>query len=148
MNDDQLQLIEDLGQHMVGWGVSRTTGRIWGYLLLQSNPVSLDQVSRDLGMAKSGASVATRQLVGFGLARVIGQRGSRRLLYEALYDFESVLAARNVQTLDFLNRLRQAERLAPEGVRRQHLHDMATVLQDVVDEMPELVRQIQERRRG
>jgi DNA-binding transcriptional regulator GbsR (MarR family) len=142
------QFIEDLGQHMVGWGVSRTTGRVWAYLLLQSQPVSLQQITHELGVAKSGASVATRQLVGFGLARVIGQRGSKRLLYEALYDLASVLGARNAQTLDFLQRLRQAARLVPAGPQRDRLEDMASVLQDFVDAMPELVRQIRERRRA
>lgn len=148
INEEQHQFIEDLGQHMVGWGASRTTGRIWGYLLLQSQPVSLQQIAGELGVAKSGASVATRQLVAFGLARVIGQRGSRRLLYEALYDLEGILGARNAQTLDFLNQLRRAARLAPEGPRRERLDDMAAVLQEFVDEMPELVRQIRKRRRA
>ncbi len=64
--------IEDMGQHMTGWGLARTTGRIYAYLLLQSEPVGLDRLAADLGIAKSGASVGARQLVAFGMARAVG----------------------------------------------------------------------------
>jgi DNA-binding transcriptional regulator GbsR (MarR family) len=148
MSEDQLHFIEDLGRHMVGWGLPPTTGRTWGYLLLQPGPVSLDQIAGDLGVAKSGVSVATRQLVGFGLARVTGQRGSRRLLYEAVYDLDSVLATRNAQSRELVARLCAAARLTPKAARRERLEDMARVLQDLVDEMPELVRRIREKRRS
>src|SRR5712692_8694353 len=107
MNQEQRQFIEDLGQHMAGWGLPRTTGRIYGYLLLQSKPASSDQIAAELEVAKSGVSVAVRQLLALGLARTIGQRGSRRLLYEALFDLEAIVAARNAQIVDFVDRLRQ-----------------------------------------
>ena len=41
---------------------------------------SAPRVASELEMAKSGASVATRQLVALGLVRGTGQRGRRRLL--------------------------------------------------------------------
>ena len=56
------QFIEDLGHTMVAWGLTRTTGRIYAYLLLRSAPASLDEMAEELDIAKSGASVAARQL--------------------------------------------------------------------------------------
>src|SRR3982074_3518483 len=94
LSDEQEQFVEDLGQSVAGWGLPRTTGRIYAYLLLCTEPAGLDRIASDLEVAKSGASVATRQLVQLGLARTLGQRRSRRLLFEALYDPEAILSAR------------------------------------------------------
>ena len=111
MIDGQQQFLEDMGQYMVGWGLPRISGRIYGCLLLQREPVSLDQIAADLGVAKSGASVAVRQLMALGLARSISQRGSRRLLYEVLYDLETIFDSRNAQMLGLVDRLRQGARV-------------------------------------
>ncbi len=148
MNEAQHQFVEDLGQNMVSWGLSRTTGRVYAYLLLRVEPASLDQIAAELEMAKSGASVAARQLVSLGMVRGTGQRGSRRLLYEALYDTEAILAARNFQTRDFLERIRQGAEVAPAGPPRDRLQEMASQLQDLYSELPALVRRILERRRA
>jgi DNA-binding transcriptional regulator GbsR (MarR family) len=148
MDEAQHQFVEDLGQNMVSWGLSRTTGRVYAYLLLCMEPASLDQMAAELGMAKSGASVAARQLVGLGMVRGTGQRGSRRLLYEALYDTQAILAARTPQTSEFLDRIRKGAEVAPAGPPRQHLQQMASELQDLYSELPALVRRILERRRA
>jgi DNA-binding transcriptional regulator GbsR (MarR family) len=148
MTPEQTQFVDDMGQHMVGWGLPRTTGRIYGFLLLQAEPVSLDQLSRDLEVAKSGVSVAMRQLLALGLARSGGQRGSRRLLYEALYDIEAILAARNAQMLNLIDRLNQGARVAAPGTPRQRLIDMAATVEDWMHEIRALVRRTQARKQA
>jgi DNA-binding transcriptional regulator GbsR (MarR family) len=146
ITDEQHRFVEDMGQHMMGWGVPRNTGRVYAYLLLQDGPASLDEIATDLGIAKSGASVATRQLVGFRLARAIGERGTRRLLYEALHSLEAIIAARNTQSIDLLERLREGAMAAPPGVGRRRLQEMAELMQELVDELPAIVRRIRDRR--
>jgi DNA-binding transcriptional regulator GbsR (MarR family) len=141
------QFIEDLGQTMVTWGLSRTSGRVYAYLLLRSSPSSLDEMSDDLDIAESGASVAARQLVAIGLARVVGARGSRRVLYEALVDLDAIMAARDAQTRIFADRLRQGARAAAAGQPRRRLEEMAGVVEDLSTELPALVRRVRERRR-
>jgi DNA-binding transcriptional regulator GbsR (MarR family) len=148
MTDEQHQFVEDMGQNMVSWGLNRTTGRVYGYLLIRMEPASLDQITADLEMAKSGVSLAARQLVALGMVRGTGERGSRRLLYEALYDTAAILAARNSQTRDFLDRIRQGAEVAPAGRPRQRLLEMASELHDLYSELPALVRRILERRRA
>jgi predicted transcriptional regulator len=145
--DGRHQFIEDLGQTMVSWGLSRTTGRVYAYLLLRSSPASLDEMTGELHFAKSGASVATRQLAAIGLARPIGARGSRRVLYEALLDPEAIMAARNAQTRIFADRLRQGARVAGQGPARRRLDEMAGIVEDLSAELPALVRRVRERRR-
>lgn len=148
MPDEQHQFVEDFGQHMVGWGLSRTTGRVYGYLLLCAEPASLDDLVCALGVAKSGASVAARQLVQLGMARASGERGSRRLRYEALIGVDAIFAARNSQVRELLERLDQGARLASPGPQRERLEEMVATLQEFVDEAPALLRRIGNRRRG
>lgn len=131
---------------MVGWGLPRNTGRIYGYLLLQSEPASLARVAAELGIAHSGVSVATRQLVQLGLARGTGQRGSKRLLYEALHNLDAIFAARTAMLVDLLARLRQGARVAPAGPGQRRLEEMADMVQEIYEELPALVRRIGERR--
>ena len=146
MTEEQHDFIEDMGQLVVGWGLPRNTGRIYGYLLLHSEPASLAQVAAQVGIAPSGVSVATRQLVQLGLARGTGQRGSKRLLYEALLNLEAIIAARTPMLVDLQARLRQGARAAQAGPGRRRLEDMADMVQELQDELPALVRRISERR--
>ena len=71
MTEAQMTFIEDMGQLMVGWGIPRNTGRIYAYLLLQREPATLDDIAGELHIAKSGASVAARQLAQLGHRQVV-----------------------------------------------------------------------------
>jgi DNA-binding transcriptional regulator GbsR (MarR family) len=146
MSAGQHAFVEDMGQLMTGWGIARNTGRIWGYLLLRDGPAALDEIAADLGIAKSGASVATRHLVSLGLARGIRERGSRRLLYEALYELEAIFAARNTAVIAFRQALRNGVEAAPDGVARERLAGMADRVQEFVDMVPAVLEQLREMR--
>jgi len=147
MTDEQHRFVEDLGNQMVGWGLPRNTGRIWAYLLLRGEPTSLDEISAGIAVGKSSVSVGTRQLVQFGLARPIGERGSRRLLYEALYSLDTIFAARQAELVNFLDKLRQGARSLPHGAGRRRMEEMAATVQEFVDEAPAILQQLRDRRR-
>ena len=147
MNQAQMTFIDDMGQLMAGWGIPRTTGRIYAYLLLQREPATLDDIAADLSIAKSGASVASRQLAQLGLARVVGQPGSRRVLYEALYNIESIIAARTGQMNDLIVRLRQGARVAPGGQGRRRLQNMAEWCEAWVQQFPIVMRRLERQRK-
>jgi DNA-binding transcriptional regulator GbsR (MarR family) len=146
MIETQTAFIEDMGQLMVGWGLPRTTGRVYAYLLLQREPASLDDIAATLGIAKSGASVASRQLAQLGLARALGQAGSRRVLYEALDNLESIMTARTAQMHDLVARLRQGARAASGGQARRRLQSMADWCDALIEQFPALVRRLDKRR--
>jgi DNA-binding transcriptional regulator GbsR (MarR family) len=146
MSEAQMVFIEDMGQLMVGWGIPRNTGRIYAYLLLQRAPATLDDIATDLSIAKSGASVASRQLAHLGLARVVGQPGSRRVLYEALYNLESIFAARAAQMNELVVRLRQGARVASGVPGRQRLQAMADWCEEMINQYPLLLRRLEKRR--
>jgi DNA-binding transcriptional regulator GbsR (MarR family) len=148
LTDEQHQFIEDMGQTMVGWSLPRATGRVYAYLLLRDDPASLDEIAVDLGVGKSGVSVATRQLVQFGMARVVGERGSRRLRYEAMHTLEGIFAARQTLLVELLTRLRQGAAVSPKGPRRERLEEMVGTVQEFIDLAPRLIAQLRERSRS
>lgn len=133
--------VEDMGRLMVGWGLPRTTGRVYAYLLLLSEPASLDQIARALDVAKSGTSVATRQLVSFGMARTHAERGSRRLRFDAIYDLKGLLAAREAQTRQFIDYLREGSRVAANSGTRRKISAMTSTIEDIVASVTALERQ-------
>ena len=143
----QRRYVEGMGQVMARWGLPRTTGRIYGYLLLRPDPASLDEIAKDVDVAKSGASVATRQLLGMGLARSFGERGSRRLRYDALYDLDAIFAARTAQTLELLGRLKEGATVASAASVRRKLNTLSTALESAFTGAPALVRRAQRRSR-
>ncbi|MBU6422631.1 MAG: transcriptional regulator [Chloroflexota bacterium] len=135
LREPQKRFIEDMGTHMVGWGLPRTTGRVYAYLLLQSAPVSLDDVTSELGVAKSGASVAMRQLLRMGLARSETQRGTRRLLFSGLQTIEAIFTARSAQASDLVDRLREGARAASTASTRARLSEMSRRMEQLVEGM-------------
>ena len=117
--------IEDVARLLVPWGVPQTAARLYGYLLLSAEPVSLDRITADLEISKSSASVAARLLEKYTLARRHGERGSKRALYEVSDNYEGMLTQQN-QLLEALEQLleRGAGSLA-SGKTRARLHEMA-----------------------
>ncbi|HKW78634.1 MAG TPA: ArsR family transcriptional regulator [Candidatus Limnocylindria bacterium] len=132
MNAAQKRFVDHMGHQMLAWGLARPTGRIYAYLLLQPEPVTLDQIARELGIAKSGASVATRHLMGFGMVRSTGEPGTRRLRYAANYDLETMLAARMKQFHDFAARLHEGIAVATAPEAKRHIRGMTEVLEQAV----------------
>jgi DNA-binding transcriptional regulator GbsR (MarR family) len=146
LTEDQQRFVEDLGRYMATHGVAATSGRVIGYLLLNARPVSLDQMAADLEISKSSASVAARQVELFGLGRRIGQRGSRRVLYEAVRDPEVLMAASLNETIQFLSLLRRGAEAAEPGPVREQIQDMVDMYEPLADELDAIVRRLRARR--
>jgi DNA-binding transcriptional regulator GbsR (MarR family) len=140
LTSNERHFVEDMGRLMVAWSLPRTTGRVYAYLLLRPESATLDQIAKDLEVAKSGASVATRQLVSFGMARTHRQPGSKRLGFDAIYDLDGLLAARELQTRLFMERLHEGARVASSSVARRKIAAMTHTIADVVGELTDLAR--------
>jgi hypothetical protein len=91
--DEQRRFIDDVSAILVPWGMQPTLASLYAYLLLNAEPVGLDTIVADLGMAKSSASVAARTLETLGLARRHGERGSKRVRYGASDSYSGFLVA-------------------------------------------------------
>lgn len=73
--------IDELAELLVPWGVPATAGRLYGYLMLSKDPVTLEQIADALGMSKAGAWNAARFLEQSGNARRLTERGSKRIFF-------------------------------------------------------------------
>ncbi len=71
---------------------SETAGKIFGVLYLSAAPLSLDEISREVGTSKGNASVQVRELLELGMVRKVWVRRSRRDYYEAVTDLWSIAA--------------------------------------------------------
>ncbi len=79
----QREFIDELAVLLVPWGMPITAARLYGYLQLKEEPVSLDQIVTDLEVSKSHISTAARMLETHGNVRRLGERGSKRVFYVA-----------------------------------------------------------------
>lgn len=95
------RFIEDVARLLVPWGVPAAAARLYGYLLLRPSPVCLDEITEELGIAKSSASVAARLLESYTLVRRHREAGTKRALYAVADNFEVMIRQQN-QLLDAL----------------------------------------------
>jgi DNA-binding MarR family transcriptional regulator len=140
--EERIRVIEDFGRFFGTWGLAPTQGRIWGYLLLSPQPASLDLIAQDLGISKSNASTAARQLEQFLLVRRSGQPGSRRALYEANVMsrrfFDQITAA-----YSGLARILEAGMgVAPDPLVRARLEEAARFFHSWTQELDALVSRL------
>ncbi|MDQ1295988.1 MAG: hypothetical protein QG608_3875 [Actinomycetota bacterium] len=120
--------VQEIGNLLGTWGLPHATGRVFGYLLIRSEPASLDEISEALDLSKGAVSVATRQLDMWTLARRTTQPGSRRVLYEASASPEVLLSVRQTQTRTFRDALAGGVKIT-SGPAEERL----TVLTDFFD---------------
>lgn len=99
---------------------------------MRGEPAVLDDIARDLDVAKSRASVGARQLVAFGLARSAGERGSRRVLFSAIDDMKAMFAARSESARSLMTLLREGARVSSTSGARTKLSDMATGIDEIL----------------
>jgi DNA-binding transcriptional regulator GbsR (MarR family) len=119
------RFIRGMAQLLVPLGVPQTAARLYGYLLLSEAPVSLDRIMADLEISKSTASVAARLLEMYTLVRRSGQRGSRRVLFEASEDYNGMINTQK-RALDQLTALiREGARNSSSKKTRERLRTMA-----------------------
>jgi DNA-binding transcriptional regulator GbsR (MarR family) len=125
LTEAECRFMEDAARLLVPWGVPQTASRLYGYLLLSAEPVSLDRIASDLEISKSSASVAARLLEQYTLVRRHGVRGSKRALYGVSENYEGMLTEQN-RLLDALAKLlRTGATTAASETTRDRLEDMA-----------------------
>jgi DNA-binding transcriptional regulator GbsR (MarR family) len=148
LSEAQQRFTEDVARLLVPWGVPQTAARLYGYLLLSAEPASLDRITADLEISKSSASVAARLLEQYMLVRRLGERGSKRALYEVSENYEGMLTAQN-RLLDALAELlRTGAGSIASGDARERLNDMAEFYLVIREAMDAALRSWRQRRRA
>ena len=93
LGQTRLDMIDAAGRFCHLLGLPRSIGQIYGLLYLSNRPLNLDEIARALGIAKSSASMGTRQLIGWRVIKQLWIHGDRRDHFEADADLGNVLRA-------------------------------------------------------
>ncbi|OZM71977.1 transcriptional regulator [Amycolatopsis antarctica] len=122
-----------VGDLLASWNLPHATGRTYGLLLLSEQALSLDDIAARLGISKAAVSTAVRQLGSWGLARVLPQPGSRRLLIEATAGIDTLLEASHARARTLVRALGQGRELVPGGPASERLEDVIGLFAAYVD---------------
>jgi DNA-binding transcriptional regulator GbsR (MarR family) len=119
------RFVQGMAQLLVPLGVPQTAARLYGYLLLSENPVSLDRIVADLEISKSTASVAAHLLVMYTLIRRSGERGTRRVFFEASEDYTGMMNAQKRSLEQLAALIKEGAQSSPSKKTRDRLKTMA-----------------------
>ena len=132
------------------WGVNRTVGQIHALLYLAEQPLHADEICETLSIARSNVSTSLKELMDWGLVRVVHVIGERRDHFEALHDiwdiFRVIAQGRRRREIDpTLNMMRNtlmdpafSKESATTRARIQQVHDFLDSSTVWVDEMHRL----------
>lgn len=68
------------------WGINRTMAQIHALLMTAPEPLTTDEVMEDLEISRGNAHSNLKELVAWGLLRVVVKKGERREYFEAEKD--------------------------------------------------------------
>lgn len=68
------------------WGINRTMAQIHALLMTAVDPMSTDEVMEELQISRGNAHSNLKELVAWGLVRVVVKKGERRDFFEAEKD--------------------------------------------------------------
>ena len=68
------------------WGINRTMAQVHALLMTAPQPLSTDEVMAELAISRGNAHTNLKELVAWGLVRIVVKRGDRREYFEAEKD--------------------------------------------------------------
>ena len=80
------RFIAQWGVMGAAWGINRTMAQIHALLMAAPAPISTDEAMAALLISRGNANTNLRELVGWGLVRVVLRKGDRKEYFEAEKD--------------------------------------------------------------
>jgi len=119
------------------WGINRTVAQIYAILYLSPTPLTAEEISETLAIARSTVSTGLHELQTWGVVRVVHNLGDRRDHFETMGDvwemFRMILRERKRREIDpALSVLRESV----QELRESENYDLAYVevkLQEMLD---------------
>lgn len=87
LNIARERVIDSVAQNMDLYGVTESIGRLYGMLLFQQDPMTLDEMKEELGMSKTSMSTSVRTLLELKMVDKVWIKGVRKDLYKAEEDW-------------------------------------------------------------
>lgn len=133
---EERRFIDQMSAVLVPWTVPAAAGRIYAYLMLCEEPMSLDEIGAALELSKANASVMTRLLEKHGMAVRHSVPGTKRVLYGTPHNF-AALVMEKARLMDALGTLMQqgAAATSSDTVRQrlQNMADFHLSMRDVIE---------------
>lgn len=133
------EFISQWGALGTQWGINRTMAQIHALLMTVIEPMSTDEVMEELQISRGNAHTNLKELVAWGLVRVVVRKGERKEFFEAEKDvwtiFTIVARERKRREIDpalaILNKCAEESRAikTPEG---KAFHEQMVALQEFV----------------
>jgi len=121
------------------WGINRTMAQVHALLMTGKDAMSTDEVMEKLSISRGNAHTSLKDLVGWGLVRIIVKKGERKEFFEAEKDvwkiFTIVLRERQRREIDpALELLRecQEETKGLKGAEAKAFRDQVKELEQFV----------------
>lgn len=131
------------GEMGTRWGVNRTVAQIHALLYLSPEPLDAEEISSILGVARSNVSNSLKELMSWGLAKVVHVMGDRRDHFVTMADvwdiFDKIMEERKKREINpTLALLRECELEAADdadlpGVSKKRITDMKNFLETLTD---------------
>src|SRR5947199_7346576 len=74
------------GEMGTRWGINRTVAQIHALLYLSPKPLTAEEITDLLGVARSNVSNSLKELQGWGIVRLVHVMGDRRDHFESMKD--------------------------------------------------------------
>ncbi len=119
------------------WGINRTMAQIHALLMTAVEPLSTDEVMAALDISRGNAHTNLKELVNWGLLRIVTKKGERREFFEAEKDvwemFRRIMGERKRRELDpalnVLTRCKE-ETAGLKSAEAKAFHQQMTELED------------------
>ena len=77
------EFVAQWGVTGIQWGINRTMAQIHAFLMISAEPMSTDEVMEALEISRGNAHTNLKDLVGWGLIRIVTKKGERKEFFEA-----------------------------------------------------------------
>lgn len=130
------RITESIAQNIHLYGLPPSAGRQYGTMFFHDNPLTLDQMSEELGMSKTSMSTSIRALSESKLVERVWEKGVRKDLYKVNDDWYQNF----IDT--FSIRWRKSVSLHSSAIRRS-LAELKKLIQDdtISEEVLEMAKQ-------
>lgn len=103
-NDVQEKFVLHWGEMGTRWGINRTVAQTHALIHVSERPLNAEEICESLEIARSNASTSLKELLSWGIIRIVHLKGDRRDHYESVKDvwelFRIVAAERKKRELD------------------------------------------------
>jgi DNA-binding transcriptional regulator GbsR (MarR family) len=90
LQEAKMQFVSAWGSFGSNWGINRTMAQIHALLLVSHEPVSADDVMRELNISRGNVNMNLRELINWGLVDRVILTGERKEFFTAEKDIWNV----------------------------------------------------------